>query len=148
MPILNYTTKVDPDRTVGDIQRVLASHGVSGVAVEFGSDRLPSVLAFSIKTEFGDRRFRMPANIAGVERVLERQHERYPSKVPRRLVCREQATRVAWRILLDWIRSRPALVEAGLVTVDEAMLPYLLDGRGETLYQFMKGQRLALPAPA
>ena len=148
MPILNYTTKVDPDRTVGDIQRVLASHGVSRVAVEFGPDRLPSGLAFSIKTEFGDRRFRLPANIAGVEGVLKRQHERYPSKVPRRMVCRKQTARVARRILLDWIRAQLALVEAGLVTVDEAMLPYLRGHNDETLYQFMKGQRLALPSPA
>lgn len=38
-----------------------------------------------------------------------------------------------------------AIVEAGMVTVDQVMLPYMQVGH-ESLYEALKGSRLALPA--
>jgi hypothetical protein len=101
---------------------------------------VPSGVTFEVATKFGLRAFRLPANIAGVEAVLREQRG-----VPRRLATREQAARVAWRILLDWIEAQLAIVEAGMATVDEVMLPYMADGQGGTLYQFMVARQLALP---
>jgi hypothetical protein len=145
MPILNYTTKITPDRTVAEIQRRLAAFGVSRMVTEYGSDRIACSISFVAETQFGPRPFRLPANIDGVELVLKKQFQR--GKITRKLACREQAARVAWRILFDWIKSQLAIIEAGLVTLDQAMLPYLLGNDDRTFYEVMVAQRLALSAP-
>lgn len=49
MAILNYTTQIDPIKTVGEIQAVLAKHGAQNVSVDF-VDALP--VAVTITTSF------------------------------------------------------------------------------------------------
>jgi hypothetical protein len=150
MPILNYTTSISPDRSVGQISKVLSAHGASRIMVEYGPDRQPSGLAFTITTMHGDRPFRLPANIEGVERTLQKQRSRNSSrrrKVTPQRAMREHATRVAWRILFNWVEVQMALVEAGLVTVDEVMLPYLLLDGKRTVYQMLSDRQLQLEAP-
>jgi len=145
MPILNYTTTISPEKSVADIQRVLSSHGVLRVIVEFGPDRIPAGLSFAIETQFGPRAYRLPANINGVEAVLQKQLKQ--GKVPRKLASREQAARVAWRILLDWVSAQLALIESGLVVVDQVFLPYMLANGNQTVYQVMVDHQLALSGP-
>ena len=38
-----------------------------------------------------------------------------------------------------------AIIEAGMVSMDEVFLPYLTDGRGNTLYGLYSAGQLALP---
>ena len=71
-PIMSYTTTVQAEKTVNEIQRLLAAHNVSGVAIQYEGG-VPTGLAFTIRTEFGDRQFRLPARIAGLEAALQRQ---------------------------------------------------------------------------
>lgn len=145
MPLLNYTTRVSPEKTLAEIQRRLAAHGARGVMVAYGPDRVAEGVAFVVPTAFGDRSFRLPARAEAVERTLKDQHRR--GKVPRRYVTREQAARVAWRIVKDWLEAQLAIVESGMVTLDEVMLPYMLNGRDQTCYQALVEARLQLPGP-
>ena len=46
----------------------------------------------------------------------------------------QQAIRTSWRILKDWVEAQMALLETGMVTMDEIFLPYMFS-RGQTLYQ-------------
>jgi hypothetical protein len=146
MPILNYTTSINPDRSIAEIQQSLVAHGASRVMVEYAQDRMPASLSFVIETQFGARPFRLPSNIDGVLRVLNDQWQQ--GRVAKRLACREHAARVAWRIVKDWVQVQLALVESGISTVEEVLLPYLLGADDRTLYEIMVDQRLALPAPA
>jgi hypothetical protein len=143
MPILNYTTRINPDRSVSEIQRILARHGATRVMVEYGGGGHPVGLTFLAPTKFGDRPFRLPAQIAGVERALARDASK--GKVPKRLATRDQAARVAWRVLKDWVESQLAIVEAGLASLDEVMLAYLVGVGNLTVYQVMVAQQLQLP---
>ena len=36
---------------------------------------------------------------------------------------RQQAIRTSWRILKDWVEAQMALLETGMVTMDEIFLP-------------------------
>ena len=45
---------------------------------------------------------------------------------------RQRAIRTSWRILKDWVEAQMALLETGMVTMDEIFLPYILSG-GQTL---------------
>ena len=41
---------------------------------------------------------------------------------------RQQAIRTSWRTLKDWVEAQMALLETGMVTMDEIFLPYMLSG--------------------
>jgi len=135
MPIKNYTTKIDVYTSLGEIQGALASHGAKKVMVDYDDAGVPSGVAFAINTPAGLRGFMLPVNAGGVAKVLESQRVRLDD---------EQARRIAWRNVRDWILAQMALVEAGNVSVDEVFFPYLTNGRGETLYRLYASGQLAL----
>jgi hypothetical protein len=67
--IANYTTSIAVDKTVAEIQRLLAAAKASAILSEF-SDGLCSAISFRVKTEFGVLTFRLPANVNGVYTLL------------------------------------------------------------------------------
>lgn len=146
MAILNYTTTVPVLRTAGEITTRLAKHGARQVTTRYDNAQ-PAAIGFSIDTEFGLRGFDLPANPDGVYKALTRDRE-----VPPRYKTRQQADRVAWRILKDWVEAQLALIEAGLATLDTVMLPYMITNSGRTLaveYRESAGLRRAInPPPA
>lgn len=50
----------------------------------------------------------------------------------------EHAERVAWRQLLRWVEAQLAMVDTGLSTVDEVLLPYMRGDDGQTIYSLFK----------
>jgi hypothetical protein len=49
MPILNYTTKIDAKKTVGEIQDILASHGASKIMIDY-ENSVPIAITFQVNT--------------------------------------------------------------------------------------------------
>jgi hypothetical protein len=128
MAILNYTTSIAAVKTAGEMQAALAKHGASSVSVVYEAGE-PRGIAFSIDTEFGMRDFQLPANATAVEKILAKQTRERKYHGP------EHANRVAWRILKDWLLAQLAIIETGMVNLDEVMLPYMLTNNGLTLTQ-------------
>jgi hypothetical protein len=148
MALLNYTTQIPTDKTVMEIQRILAAAGATAVATEFKSG-IVSALSFRIATPFGLTTYEMPCDIPSVLRILEKQAK--AGKVPRRLVNEEQAARIGWRIIKDWIEAQIALVQTQMVTLDQVFLPYARTSSGETVYgRYLSSglSGLALQAPS
>lgn len=139
MPILNYTTEIAVEKTIGEVTKALARRGVSRISTMFDDDGVPAGLGFTMKTEYGLRDFELPVRTAGVLGAMKRD-----AKVPRSKVTPEQAARVAWRIAKDWLEAQSALIDAELATLDEVMLPYMVDAKGQTVYELFRGQQLAL----
>jgi len=135
--LFTYTTKVAVDKTVADISRLLAAAKASAILSEF-NDGLPVAVSFRIKTEFGLLTFRLPANPEGVYSVLQRSRAIEP-----RYRTREQAARVAWRILLHWLEAQLAIIQTGLVPLDQIFLPYVQDATGVTVYERLRERRFA-----
>lgn len=144
MAILNYTTTIAADKTLAEIQRILATHGARSIIMDYDGNGNPTAVEFMVKTQYGERGFRLPANVEAVFKVLTNQNR--AGKVPRRFVTKEQASRVAWRIAKDWLEAQMAIIEAEMVTMDEVFLPYMIHETGKTFYQVMIGNRLMLPA--
>lgn len=67
----------------------------------------------------------MPVNYDAVYEVLTEEGRIFKGDAERR---KEQARRVAWRILKDWIEAQIALLESGMVEMEEIFLPYMLAG--------------------
>lgn len=135
MAIKNYTTEVDAYKSLGEIQGALAKHGARQIMVEYDDAGESSGVAFSVETQTGRRGFMLPANIDGVMAVLQRQKVK---------ANRAQATRTGWRNIRDWVLAQMAIIEAGMVSMDEVFFPYLTDGHGNTIYGLYQTGRLAL----
>lgn len=141
MPLLNYTTKVPASRTINEIQKMLATAGARQVLTEFGPGGSPVGVAFAIQTPNGERNYHLPADVAAVAQVMK--HDDTPAHL-----CKpEQAERVAWRIIKDWLEAQLAIVATQMVAFDQVMLPYMSAGsNGRTVYDLYLEQQLALPA--
>jgi hypothetical protein len=138
MPIANYTTTVTARKSIRELEDMLVAHGARKILYEYELGQ-PSGLSFIVATRFGEVAFKIPANINKVKVVLTKQRVRVT-------VSDELATRVAWRILKDWIRAQMAILDTEMVTIDQVFLPYMEAGeQGKTLYEVMLDHRFQLP---
>lgn len=135
MPIMNYTTKVDVFATLGEIQGQLVKHGAKKIMQDFDDDGHISALSFLIDTPNGPRGVKLPANVDAVLAVLTKQ----------KVKCdRDQAERVAWRIVKDWVAAQMAILESEMVQMDEIFLPYMLNDKGQTLFQCYRQNQFSI----
>jgi hypothetical protein len=138
MGILNYSTGVPVNLTISQIQGNLVSHGARAIMINYNDHQEPESLSFIVPSCNGELPFRLPANIKAVENIMKRDRLKGYTK-------QGQASRVAWRILKDWIEAQMAIIEAGMVSIEEVFLPYLLDKDNQTLYQVMANRGFLLP---
>jgi len=131
MPLKNYTTEVPAMKSIGQIENNLVKHGAISIVVNYGPDREPENLCFVISTPQGTIPFRLPANIKAVASLLQGQRVHGYTKP-------ELASRVAWRIIKDWVDAQLAIIETEMVTIEQVFLPYMLVKGQNTLYETMK----------
>lgn len=129
MPILNYTTQISTEKTVMEIQRILSKAGALAIMTQFESGVLIGI-SFRIATSLGPVNYDLPCDIDAVLKILKGN-----PRVTRKLACRDQAARVGWRIIKDWVEAQLALVETQMVQLDQVFLPYAKTGDGKTVYQ-------------
>lgn len=135
MPILNYTTKVNVYATLGEIQGQLVKHGAKKIMQEYDDQGRIEALSFLVDTPGGLRGIKLPANVDAVHAVLIRQ----------KVKCdREQAERVAWRIVKDWVEAQMAILESEMVQMEQIFLPYMVNNRGQTLFEAYRNNQLML----
>ena len=133
MAILNYTTSISTEKTAAEIQKTLANAKAQAVMSEYDDAGVMCAMSFRIVGPSGFISFRLPANIDGVFRSMQKDR-----KVPRRLKSKEQAARVAWRIVKDWVEAQVAIVEAQMAELPEVFLPYAQNETGQTVYEAIK----------
>lgn len=131
--LLNYTTSIESGKTISEIMSILQKNGARAILIDYDNDGCVSGLSFKIHStntpnELG---IKLPVNYEAVLKILERQGValHYRSK--------EQALRVAWRILKYWVEAQMAILQVEMVTLEQIFLPYLLIPNGKTLYESM-----------
>lgn len=137
MPLLNYTTTIDIHKTLGEIQKILVSHGARKIMYDYSDDGHILALIFQINTSEGSRGIKLPSNVESVYQILL--HE---PKCPKANKTYEQAEKVAWRTIKDWVEAQMAILEWNMVKIDEIFLPYMLNNQGETFFQAYKQKQL------
>jgi len=130
VPLLNYTTKVSTDKTVGEIQKMLAKAGAKAILSEYDNDGEVSAVSFKMLVNSGEIGFQLPIAPEKVLSVLRSQRG-----VETRYKTPEQAKRVAWRIVKDWVEAQLAIIETQMVKPEQVFLPYAITQTGETLYE-------------
>lgn len=109
MPIKNYTTKVPAVQTVGEIQGILAAHGARKVMMDYAENGKVTAVTFALDCCGSLHGFRLEARPDGVKAVMAKERTKCDD---------EQAERIAWRNLKDWIAAQVALVETEQATMD------------------------------
>lgn len=132
MAILNYTTKVDAWKTVNEIQQILSKHKVSHFSIKNEGSR-PVALAFTIEYKGQPLNFLLPCNFEGVFSVIKKD-----PNIRNEFKNSDQAFRVSWRIVKDWVEAQLAIVEAQLAPIQEVFMQYLvINNQGDTLAKKM-----------
>ena len=126
MPIKNYTTKIPAVQTIGEIQGILAAHGAKKVMIDYGDGGKIIAITFALDYNNTLLGFRLQANSAGVLSVMSKDRTKCDL---------EQAERIAWRNVKDWITAQVALVETEQATMTELFLPKLVSNEEQTLYE-------------
>jgi hypothetical protein len=152
VPILNYTTEVPATRTVGEIVGILARKGASSITQDFFGDGRVKAVSFVLRVGVMPVRFVLPANAEGVAGILKKEKpfnwgrnrgssDDYYGKQ------KQQAEKIAWRILKDWVEAQIALVESGQAEVSQVFMPYAQQNDGKGMYQiWVESTYLALPS--
>lgn len=129
MPLLNYTTKIDADKTIGQISKMLAKAGATAIMTNYDDAGNITSLSFKLKFERNSDQqlaFTLPTDWKPVQEVLRKQRVNSNE---------DQARRVAWRITKDWVEAQLAIIETKMVTTAQVFLPYAVTTEGNTLYE-------------
>lgn len=133
MALLNYTTTVDAIKTAGEIEVILIKGGAKAIQKEIDNGKVVSI-KFIVDSPIGTIPIELPVQIAAVAEILRQQKKNNP----RIKTSLDQAERTAWRCLKDWVEAQMALIEIGMVSIDQVFLPYVINKEGKTLYAYAK----------
>jgi hypothetical protein len=140
----NYTTEIPVERTMAEIQTLLADNGARGIALEYdGSGTLKDIF-FKIRLHEKELPFRLPAKAERVYQALwggrqEWEYTRYGDG------WRAQAERIAWRICKTWLEGQITLINLEQAKLEEVFLPYLVLPSNKTLFETMERNQFLLP---
>lgn len=132
--LLCYTTEISVEKTIGEIEMLLRKANANGILKEMDASGVTSV-SFKIKVaENRDMAFRLPMDAQAVIQILNQQVKEHKigNKYYNDL---DQARRVGWRILKNWVEAQVALIQTRMVKVQQVFLPYAVGRDGKTLYE-------------
>ena len=139
MPILNYTTSVPVEKTVGEITSLLVRKGARSITSEFADSGSIRAVGFVMAVGGLPVHFQLPSNSAGVKAVMLKEEPFTPrhrgTRIEYEKRAGDQAERVAWRILKDWIEAQLALIESGQAEMGQVFMPYATNHDGRTMYE-------------
>lgn len=148
MAIKNYTTKILAERTVGEIETILTKSGANKILKDYDGAGNISAVSFMVSIDNKDIPFKLPIDLPAWTALINKAVEE--GKLPKRFMHdADQARRVGWRVIKDWIDAQMALVETKTVKFDQVFLPYVYDFKNDqTLYEkFIENKEkfIALP---
>lgn len=131
--IKNYTTSVPANRSMTEIESILLDFGATDFLKQAVDKKFISLM-FTLERDGRKIPFKVNAN---TERVAIALHHLDASvrtrknKTPADFM--DQAYRVAWRVIKDYVHSQLSLVEAGIMCLEESMVGNLvIDGKSQT----------------
>lgn len=141
MAILNYTTTIDSFKTVSEIEYILMKHKAKSIMKNYEGESITG-LSFLIDTGRQQIPVRLPVKVDECLEVLKKEKKENPRKQIKD--TREQAERVAWRILKDWVEVQMALLDIKMVRFEEIFLPYIETNSGQTIYERLEERQFLL----
>jgi hypothetical protein len=147
MAIKNYASEKPIDSIFAELQHTLGTHGAKQISYDYGDDGKVQGVQFVIKVKDRFIPIKLPARVEKAHAVLKKQwdegiisHKRGKENT----YGYDQAYRVAWRNILDWVQAQMALLEIGMAKMEEVFLPYMQDRQGVTFFERMEKQDFLL----
>ena len=142
--IKNYTTNIPVEKTIAEIQKLLAHNGARGIALEYDEQGNIKDIFFKIILNNKELPFRLPAKADNVYATL---HEGSPDHYHARYghQWQEEAQRIAWRICKTWLEAQLTLINLEQAKMEEVFLPYLVMPGNKTLFETMERNQFLLP---
>lgn len=121
----------------------LANHSKDngGISIYYDGESITG-LSFLIDTGVQQIPVKLPVKVDECLKVLKKEKRENPRKQIKD--TREQAERVAWRILKDWVEAQMALLDIEMVRFEEIFLPYIETKNGQTIYERLEGEQFLL----
>jgi hypothetical protein len=141
MAIKNYTSDKPLEKIFAELQQTLATHGAKQISYDYGDDGKVQGVAFTINVHDRFIPIKLPARVEQAQAVLKKQWDEGVISHKRgreHTYGYEQAYRVAWRNILDWVQAQMALLEIGMAKIEEVFLPYMQDREGVTFFERME----------
>lgn len=147
MALLNYTTSIAVEKTIAEIEKMLAESGAQKILKDYDGAGNVTTISFMIETSKGVIPFKLPMNTRAVMQVLNNQTEEFvkSGRNRRRVVPTkfhndmDQARRIGWRILKDWLEAQLALLFLQMVKIEEIFLPYMYNEKEDkTMFEMLE----------
>lgn len=139
MPLLNYTSEADADKTANQIAKMLSRAGAKKVMTEYDEDQIVNSISFQLNVNGNDIGFKLPTDWKKVYAVMYKNKKAYntwDNRYARQQSERQlQAVRTAWKIVHDWVEAQLAIIETEMVTTQQVFLPYMMMKGGQTLFE-------------
>jgi len=147
MAIKNYSADIAINEIFSELQETLGKHGAKQISFDYDNDGRIQSVQFVIKANDRFIPVRLPARVEKAQTVLKRQweagiisHKRGKEKT----YGYEQAYRVAWRNILDWVQAQMALIEIEMTKLEEVFLPYMVAKSGKTYFETLEHNQFQL----
>lgn len=127
------STKIPAEKTASEVSSLLASYGATKIMIDY-QDKQAVALTFAVVISDRIVPFKLPINADALFKTMQKSRP-IRSRESREAEDRAQALRVAWRQILRWIQSQFALIDTGMVQMQEVFLPYLTNPSGKTLFE-------------
>lgn len=139
----NYTTTIPAEKSIAEIEKLLLDFGAESFMKKADKElRQFTAILFTIEVRGKKVPFKLPANVNNVREYIYRQ---YCGKTARPKKEREdfndEAYRVTWRLIKDWVHAQLSIIASDMVKVEEVFLPYLMIDKDRTFSQkFVSGE--------
>lgn len=140
MAILNYTTTIEAYKTVSEIEHILIKHNAKSIMKNYDGESIVS-LSFLVDTGINQIPIKLPAKVDECLMVLQEEKKKGSKNIK---ATKDQAERVAWRILKDWVEAQMALLDIRMVKMEEVFMPYITDNHGNTLFEKLEEKKFLL----
>ena len=138
IPIKNARAEMSIPKIFDTITKTLVSHKARHITYSYDENGRIDAIEFVLAIGNKDYPFKLPARVQAVEKILY-------TNVFLSKTQKEQAYRVAWANIRDWIAAQCALIDTQMVRPEEVFLPYMVARDGRTMYEVMTERQFLLP---
>ena len=139
----NYTTSINENKTIGEIEKSLAVMGAKQILKDYDAGGHVVAISFLISYNGKNIPIRLPINLLKIQSIFNELVEE--KELPRKYLNNtEQARRTGWRIIKDWLEAQLTIIKIRQAELTEVFLPYVVVKGEKTLYEVMKEKGLML----
>lgn len=142
--IKNYTTEKAATTTIAEIEQLLVQIGAKMIVKDYDDKGKVSALSFIIMLDNKRIPIKLPARVDRIPVALRRIFNTHHITQGQRKMLRkamndsEQAERIGWRILKDWLEAQVAIMTLDQINMLEALLPFTVWRGNKTLYELLE----------